>query len=274
MSSSPTYTVVDQFDEDEFPDVPAAPAALLAALRTVPDPRQRQGLRHELDGILTLVACAVVAGSRSFVAIAEWAEAATPYELGRLGIVGEVPSESTIRRTLQRLDADGLDVILGAWAALYHVADPQQMQVIALDGKTLRGARGPDGRGRHLGWCARTGRNWQEGIEQLGLFMKPAATVTTLRVRLSSRPWARSLWMSVIGTSAQGSAATSQPCTDTTIVLGQLDVNGKTNEIPMLSKLLAMAARRRDVPGMAAREWCWLARGPRRSGVPGGSTAY
>ena len=181
MSSSPAYTVVDQFDEDEFPDVPAAPAALLAALRTVPDPRQRQGLRHELDGILTLVACAVVAGSRSFVAIAEWAQAATPYAMGRLGILGEVPSESTIRRTLQRLDADGLDVILGAWAALYHVADPQQMQVIALDGKTLRGARGPDGRGRHL------------------------------------------------------LAALSH---DTAIVLGQLDVDGKTNEIPMLSKLL------------------------------------
>lgn len=70
--------------------------------------------------------------------------------------------------------------------------------------------------------------------------MKPAATVTTLRVLLSSRPWARSLWMSVIGTSAQGSATTSQPCTDTTIVLGQLDVNGKTNEIPMQSELLAI----------------------------------
>lgn len=40
MSSPPTYTVVDQFDEDEFPDVAVAPAALLAALRTVPDPRQ------------------------------------------------------------------------------------------------------------------------------------------------------------------------------------------------------------------------------------------
>jgi len=181
MSSSPTYTVVDQFDEDEFPDVPAAPAALLAALRAVPDPRKRQGLRHELDGILTVVACAVVAGSRSFVAIAEWAAAATPYALGRLGIPGQVPSESTIRRTLQRLDADGLDVILGAWAALHHVVDPQQMRVIALDGKTLRGARGADGRGRHL----------LAGLAH-----------------------------------------------DTLLVLGQLDVDGKTNEIPMLSKLL------------------------------------
>ena len=56
MSSSLTHTVVDPFDEDEFPDVPKAPAALLAALQRVPDPRQRQGLRHELDGILTLVA--------------------------------------------------------------------------------------------------------------------------------------------------------------------------------------------------------------------------
>jgi predicted transposase YbfD/YdcC len=173
--------VLDQFDLDDVIDVPAAPAVLLAALRSVPDPRQRQGLRHELDGILTLVACAVVAGSRSFVAIAEWAEAATPHQLGRLGIPGEAPSESTIRRTLQRLDADGLDVILGAWTALHHVVDPQHMQVIALDGKTLRGARGPDGRGRHL------------------------------------------------------LAALAH---DSAIVLGQLDVNGKTNEIPMLPKLL------------------------------------
>ena len=141
----------------------------------VPDPRQRQGLRHELDGILTLVGCAVVAGSRSSVAIAEWAAVATPHALDKLGIPGRGASESTIRRTLQRLDADGLDVILGAWAALHHDVDPEQMQVIALDGITLRGARGPDGRGRHL-----------------------LAALTH----------------------------------DTTIVLGQRDVDGKTNEIP------------------------------------------
>src|SRR5664279_5544365 len=62
MSSSPTLTVVDQFDEDEFPDIPAAPAALLAALNTVPDPRKARGLRHGLPGILAIAACAVIAG--------------------------------------------------------------------------------------------------------------------------------------------------------------------------------------------------------------------
>jgi len=54
LTSSPNSPVLDhQFDLDDVIDVPAAPAALLAALRSVPDPRQRQGLRHELDGILT-----------------------------------------------------------------------------------------------------------------------------------------------------------------------------------------------------------------------------
>ena len=55
---------------------------------------------------------------------------------GQAGNTGErclgITSESTSRRTLQRLDADGLDVILGAWAALHHDVDPEQMQVVAL----------------------------------------------------------------------------------------------------------------------------------------------
>src|SRR5664279_3293840 len=135
MSSSPTYTVVDQFDEDEFPDIPKAPAALLAALNAVPDPRKRRGVRHALPGILAIAACAVIAGARSFVALAEWAAAATPAGLAKLGVTGEVPSESTIRRTINKLDGNGLDFILGAWAALREV-NPKELRVIAVDGKS------------------------------------------------------------------------------------------------------------------------------------------
>src|SRR5664279_3907086 len=139
MSSSPTYTVVDQFDEDEFPDIPKAPAALLAALNTVPDPRKPRGLRHSLPGILAIAACAVIAGARSFVAIAEWAAAATPAALAKLGVTGEVPSESSFRRTINKLDGNGLDLILGAWAALREV-NPKELRVIAVDGKSVRGS--------------------------------------------------------------------------------------------------------------------------------------
>ena len=89
-------------DEDEFPDVPAAPAALLAALKSVPDPRKRRGLRHEMSAILAIAVCAVIAGARSFVAIAEWTAVATPNALATLGVTGVVPCESTIRRTINK----------------------------------------------------------------------------------------------------------------------------------------------------------------------------
>ena len=180
MPSSPGYTLVDQFDEDEFPDIPRAPAELLAALATVPDPRAAQGRRHPLPSILAIAACAVVAGAKSLVAIAEWAVAATPAALALIGVDGDPPCESTIRRTLQRLHADGLDTILGTWAALKD--DTQGRRVIAIDGKSIRGAIGSSGRCRHL-----------------------LAALT------------------------HGAG----------LVLGQVDVDAKTNEVPMLPRLLA-----------------------------------
>jgi hypothetical protein len=53
-----------------------------------------------------------------------------------------VPAEATIRRTLARLDADALAGTIGAW-----LADPDRRnaapgrRAVAVDGKTLRGAR-------------------------------------------------------------------------------------------------------------------------------------
>ena len=149
MSSSLTHTVVDPFDEDEFPDVPKAPAALLAALQRVPDPRKPRGLRHGLPVILSIAVCAVIAGARSFVAIAEWAAQASPAAVAKLGVTGEVPSESTIRRTINKIDANGLDVVVGALAAL-RATTSEKFRVIAVDGKSLRGSATAGGRCRHL----------------------------------------------------------------------------------------------------------------------------
>src|SRR5262249_12816199 len=82
------------------------PPGLLAVLARVGDPRHRRGVRHKLAVILGLAVCAVLAGARSFTVIAEWAADAGQETLARLGVAGPVPSESTFRRTLQRLDAD------------------------------------------------------------------------------------------------------------------------------------------------------------------------
>src|ERR1035441_1968991 len=113
---------------------------LLAVLARVADPRRRRGVRHRLAGILGLALCAVVAGARSFTAIAEWAADADEQTLRMVGVRGAVPSESTFRRALQRLDADAFDGLAGARAQRRTAPGPGERRVIAVDGKTLRGS--------------------------------------------------------------------------------------------------------------------------------------
>ena len=68
-------------------------SGLLAMLGRVADPRHRRGVRHRLAVILGLAVCAVLAGARSFTAIAEWAADADAPTLARLGVTGVVTSE-------------------------------------------------------------------------------------------------------------------------------------------------------------------------------------
>lgn len=119
-------------------------------LAKVADPRCRRGVRYRLAVILGLAVCAVLAGARSFTAIAEWAADADQDTLQGLGVTRAVPSESTFRRTLQRLDADSFDDLAGQWAAQRTAPGPGRRRVIAVDGKTLRGSGHGEQNGRHL----------------------------------------------------------------------------------------------------------------------------
>jgi predicted transposase YbfD/YdcC len=136
---------------------PAEEPHLLAYLATVSDPRRRAGRRHPLVAILGLAAAAVLGGARSIAAIAEWAADAPQPVRAALGarrdpLTGRwaVPTETTIRRTLARLDAEALAAAIGAWLSdRGHYV--QRRRAVAVDGKTLRGARrAADGRRVHL----------------------------------------------------------------------------------------------------------------------------
>ena len=92
---------------------------LPAALAAVPDPRARRGVRHRLNVVVTAVVCAVVAGYRSYTAIAEWVADLPDDTAGLLGIdTARRPSEAMIRRLLQALDHDRLATVIGAWLAV------------------------------------------------------------------------------------------------------------------------------------------------------------
>jgi hypothetical protein len=140
---------------DADPLQQAEPPHLLGYLATVPDPRAPRGRRHPLIAILAMAAAAVLGGARSMTAIAEWAADAPQPVRVALGARRDspdrcsVPSETTIRRTLGRLDADALAAAIGAWLA-NRDDQTRHRRAIAVDGKTLRGATDAHGRQVHL----------------------------------------------------------------------------------------------------------------------------
>jgi hypothetical protein len=55
---------------------PSRHERLLSVLESVPDPRDRRGVRYPLPGVLALAITAVIAGCRSFAGIGQWAAGA------------------------------------------------------------------------------------------------------------------------------------------------------------------------------------------------------
>ena len=139
MPSSPITAAVAQ---------PERASQLLDLLATVPDPRDPRGVRYRLAGVLAVAVSAVLTGARSFAAIGEWAADLSDDQLDRLDLA-TAPEESTLRKLFARLDADALDRALGAWLWT-RTSLVAGRRVIAIDGKSVRGAKDTQGRMPHL----------------------------------------------------------------------------------------------------------------------------
>ncbi len=142
-------------------DTPQQVADLRDYLQMVPDPRDPRGVRHSLGSILLIAAAAVLAGARSLTAIGEWAADAPQQVLALLGVRRDrrrggypAPDEATLRRVLQALDGDLLDLAIGCWLTSRQPPAPEARAPartgIAVDGKTLRGTWNTADRGVHL----------------------------------------------------------------------------------------------------------------------------
>jgi hypothetical protein len=79
--------------------------AIVSAFADLPDTRRTAGQRHHQALCLALFTLAVTAGNRGFLAIGDWLKAYHD-ELVALFVPpkGRLPSYSTIRRTLLRLE--------------------------------------------------------------------------------------------------------------------------------------------------------------------------
>jgi DDE family transposase len=126
----------------------AESVGLLQALASVPDPRDARGRRHSLQSVLLLAVGAVLAGARSYAAIAQWAHCAEQAVV----VCGPMPHASTFGRVLAAFGAGALQAVLTGWVLgrrtarsgqRAHSAQPrgESRAALAVDGKTLRGAR-------------------------------------------------------------------------------------------------------------------------------------
>ena len=154
-SSSSPSVLLDAVSESGLPPQPldtAESISLLQALSAVADPRRSRGRRHSLQSILLLAVGAVLAGARSYAAIAQWAGCAEQ----AVSVCGPTPHAITFGRVSAAVDPAALQRALTAWvlnrrdARGRQRANPSRPRgegrtVLAVDGKTLRGARGEGG---------------------------------------------------------------------------------------------------------------------------------
>ncbi len=119
----------------------------------LPDFRTAAGKRHQLATILSITICATLCGARSYLAIAEWAARCSQSMLRKLRARYDKdtkkfisPSEPTIRRVLQNINGQVVDDALTGWLMRVTQGEADDNSQIAVDGKTLKGAKNSSGK--------------------------------------------------------------------------------------------------------------------------------
>jgi len=117
----------------------------------IPDPRRPQGRRHRLSTVLAIAAAATLCGMRGYLAISDWAKSLGQKARERFRCRYQnrhytVPSLSTIRDVLIRVDPVHLDRALQRWNQVYGCQD----ESLAIDGKTMCNAIDDEGCQIHI----------------------------------------------------------------------------------------------------------------------------
>jgi len=118
--------------------------------RSLPDSRSKKSLRYPLSGLLTLITCASISGvARGQRDLAAYGRTLSQHQLRALGFRPSAkaggkltaPSEITLFNTLCAADAELVQSAVLRWQE--QVLGPlPEGELIAMDGKTLRSARG------------------------------------------------------------------------------------------------------------------------------------
>lgn len=135
-------------------------------LTDLTDPRREtQNKRHSLNDIVMIVLCAVLSGVEDWVGMEIFAQEKEDWLRGFLDLANGIPSHDTLSDVIGRIDPAAFARAFTEWAQAS--LGPLQGDVVALDGKTLRGSHG-DSRAVHLMSAFASQANWvlaQEVVE-------------------------------------------------------------------------------------------------------------
>jgi predicted transposase YbfD/YdcC len=130
------------------------PRPLIEVFARLPDFRKPRGKRHPFAAIFALACCAMLCGARSYSAIAEWGRNYGVRIAQALGFTHATPWAATLHTIFRHVNRDAFEAYLGAWADEVIGSLPPGPETpepaIALDGKTLRGAKKQGAPGIHL----------------------------------------------------------------------------------------------------------------------------
>lgn len=112
-------------------------SSLLTHFSDLPDPRMVNKCDHQLLDIVMIAICATIANADGWDDIAVFGEGKKAWLQQWLALPNGIPSHDTFKRVFEHLDAHAFQQCFMGWvqAVFTHTAG----QVIAIDGKTLRG---------------------------------------------------------------------------------------------------------------------------------------
>lgn len=118
--------------------VPSLIATLETHFSSINDPRAQYSIEYKLNDIIVITICAVICGADTWGEVESFGNSKHEWLSGFLELKNGIPSHDTFERLFARLKPKELQLCFLNW--IQSVFKITEGQVIAIDGKTLRGA--------------------------------------------------------------------------------------------------------------------------------------